>query len=385
MTNYDVVIIGAGASGLWAGRIALGRGKRVAFLEMGKRPARKVAISGGGHCNITNADANYIRYFGKNPDFVRSALSVLAPSDVLNWARMHNLSFYEKTSGRFFCKNGASAVVDALMNDVRGADFFWETNVSNVKKENDFFFTETNQGVFKSNAVIVATGGTSFESTGVSDTGFKIAKSFGHKIIPVRPALCALAFKYFPSEFSGISVPAKIKIGSDTIVDDLLFTHFGIGGPATYRASVRDIKDGIYINIVPDIDLLKVLGDAKHLNGRKKLSTTLADFLPVRIAKWAAGENDKNIADLNKETINTVVKQVQNIFIPIENIKYHSLISAEVIRGGIDTHDISSKTMESKICRGLFFAGEVIDIAGDLGGFNLHWAWASGHAAGTHA
>ncbi len=385
MKVYDIIIIGAGASGLWAARTALARGKTVAILEMKNSAARKVAISGGGNCNITNTDANYTRYFGKNPNFVRSALSALTPNDILEWARGHKLSLYEKTPGRFFCKNGASAVVDALMHDASGSDFFWDTNVQNVKKENDVFITETCHGIFKSKSVIVATGGTSFGTLGVSDIGFKVAKSFGHKIVPVRPALCAMSFKYFPTDFSGVSVVSEIKIGKQKIIDDLLFTHFGIGGPAAYRASVRDITDGLYINLAPDIDLRAMLNDAKHINGRKKLSTVLAEILPTRVAKWIAGDTDKNIADLNKDLINLIAEKTQNIFIPVHDIKYHNLQSAEVIRGGVDTENISSKTMESKLCSGLFFAGEVIDIAGDLGGFNLHWAWASGHTAGTYA
>jgi predicted Rossmann fold flavoprotein len=271
------------------------------------------------------------------------------------------------------------------MHDASGSDFFWDTNVQNVKKENDVFITETYHGIFKSKSVIVATGGTSFGTLGVSDIGFKVAKSFGHKIVPVRPALCAMSFKYFPTDFSGVSVVSEIKIGKQKIIDDLLFTHFGIGGPAIYRASVRDITDGLYINLAPDIDLRAMLNDAKHINGRKKLSTVLAEILPTRVAKWIAGDTDKNIADLNKDLINLTAEKTQNIFIPVHDIKYHNLQSAEVIRGGVDTENISSKTMESKLCSGLFFAGEVIDIAGDLGGFNLHWAWASGHTAGTYA
>lgn len=384
--KYDIIIIGAGASGLWAARSALMREKKVAILEMCDAPGRKVAISGGGQCNITNTAADYTRYFGKNPRFVRSALTALKPADILNWAESHKLKLYEKTPGRYFCKNGAVAVVDALMYDARNANIFWNTNVIGARRQDDLFYIDTSAGVFQAGSLVIATGGTSFGSVGVSDGGLKIAKYFGHKIIPVRPALCAMAFKYFPADFAGISTKAEIKIGKYILCDDLLFTHFGIGGPLAYRASLHNITDNIVINLIPETNLFEILMSAKQSQGRKKLSTILSKFLPIRIAKWIAGTyDDKNIADLNKDTIKSVVSRTQNIVIPGAAIKYHNMQSAEVVRGGVATDDISSKTMESKLCPGLFFAGEVIDIAGDLGGFNLHWAWASGHVAGTHA
>ena len=385
MKQYDVIIIGAGAAGLSAAAMATRRGRTVAVLDMGKTPARKVMASGGGNCNITNTDANRNRYFGENPDFVRGALSRVKPTDIIEWASEHNINLYQKTPGRYFCADGAEAVVHALMHDAGAAHFLYNTNVTGVTKTDARFYIQTNNAEYIAQSVIVATGGTSFGTLGVSDTGWKIAKSFGHKIIPVRPALCALDVVGATPDLAGISVPVRITIDKHSIEDYLLFTHRGIGGPATYRASVTDMNDDLHINFLPQIDILTVLRDAKRTNGRKSVINILATYMPQRVSKWIAGDNGRNIADIKDTDIINIANRISNTTIPRDKIKYNSIASAEVVRGGVDTRDISSKTMESKLCDGLFFAGEVIDIAGDLGGFNLQWAWASGRVAGENA
>lgn len=386
MSVYDIIIIGAGAAGLSAARVAIADNKKILILEMSNTPARKVEISGGGRCNITNLAVNYDRYFGGNPRFVQSAISKVKPTDILSWANKHNLHpVEEKTYGRFFCDAGANAVKNALLCDIKLEQIIYNTKVTEINKQDDLFCVLADDNKYYSKSVIVATGGTSFDSVGVSDIGYKIAKHFGHKIVPVRPALCAIKTKYFPSDFSGISVPVEISIEKNKIRDDMLFTYFGIGGPAAYRASLYDINTGIYINLLPDIDIANVLINAKSTNGRKTISSILSGYLPVRIAKWIVNEDTRHIADIKNDEIKTVAHNIHKIFIPKEDIKYYTLKSAEVVRGGVSTDEISSKTMESKLCKNLFFVGEVLDIAGDLGGFNLHWAWASGIVAGQFA
>ena len=187
------------------------------------------------------------------------------------------------------------------------------------------------------------------------------------------------------SDFSGISVPAEIQIEKNKIYDDLLFTHMGIGGPAAYRASLYNLDNGITINLLPKTNLMSVLANIKRSNGRKQISTVLSEYLPSRIAKFIAQNDTRNIADIKNTDLEQFVTNVSNIYIPADNLKLHSMASAEVVRGGISTKDISSKTMESKLCAGLYFTGEVLDITGDLGGFNLQWAWASGFVAGKNA
>lgn len=381
MKKYDVIIIGAGAAGLSAAISALDLGKRVLVLEMGSSPARKVAASGGGRCNITNADVKFDRYFGTNPDFVRGALSRVTPDDILSWCKKHRLELEEKTTGRYFCADGAMAVVNALMNDAKQATIKYNTNITDIKKIDNLFIVND----FVAKSVIVATGGTSFATLGVSDAGMKIATGFGHKIVPVRPALCALKIAGAQSELAGISLDAEIKIGKKVLRDSMLITHFGIGGPLAYRASLYDLSNGFYLNLMPKVDVLQFLKDKKKQSGKKNLSSVLAEQLPQRIAKLIANKDVRNIADMPDKELEKIAQKISNYFVGGEKISWHGLSSAEVVRGGVDTREISSKTMESKLCSGLFFVGEVLDIAGDLGGFNLHWAWASGHIAGMCA
>ena len=381
MKRYDVIIIGAGAAGLSAAAVATARGRRVAVFDMGDAPARKVQQSGGGNCNITNMAAGRDRYFGQNPDFVRGALSRVSPTNILAWAQRHNLKPFEKDAGRYFCAAGAGAGVSALMQDAGAADFYWNTQINDIKKEKELFYV--NQ--YCAPSVIVATGGISFDRLGVSDTGYKIAKSVGHKIVPVRPALCALALDGWTSELAGISLDAEITIGRNIVRDAMLFTHVGIGGPAAYRASLYDLDAGIRINVMPNIDVYELLRAAKQTQGRKTVAGVLAEYVPARVAKWIAGEDGRNVADIKDAEIKSFATKANNLCFARNQIKYHSMHSAEVVRGGVSVDEISSKTMESKLCRGLFLVGEVLDIAGDLGGFNLQWAWASGRVAGENA
>ena len=381
LSRYDVIILGAGAAGLSAAGVLVARGKRVVVFDMGKTPGRKIMASGGGRCNITNLAVRYDRYFGMNPDFVRGAISRVSPRDIVEWADSHNIKLVEKSAGQYFCADGAGVVLNALMDDACGADFVYDMPVSKVEKSANGFVV--NGCVAKS--VIVATGGTSFGALGVSDAGYKIAKDFGHKIVPVRPALCALSFDGGASDLAGISLDAQIKIGKNIVRDSLLFTHFGIGGPAAYRASLYDVHVGICVDLLPGVDVLGELRKAKMIQGKKSVAGVLGQWLPARIAKWIAGDDVRNIADIKDSEIVLIAERVSKIYISGDKIKYHGLSSAEVVRGGVDTNDVSSKTMESKLCPGLFFAGEVLDVAGDLGGFNLHWAWASGRVAGENA
>ncbi|MBP5364150.1 MAG: aminoacetone oxidase family FAD-binding enzyme [Alphaproteobacteria bacterium] len=383
MKIYDIIILGGGASGLFAAAYAVKHGFSVAIIDMGGKLARKVAVSGGGRCNFTNTAVAPDCYFGNNTNFVRGALARFTPNDMLEWARAHKLKIVEKARGQYFCENGANSVVQALISDTRGTDIFTSTNVVDVEKNDNIFTVKTNHGSFACPKLIVATGGTSFETVGVSDIGHKIAKKFGHKIVPVRPALCAIATHAFSDELMGISLPVAITVGRTVIRDDMLFTHFGIGGPAVYRTTVRDIDKQITINLCPDTNIYDFLRQSKQTDGKKTVATILSQKLPVRVAKWIGSNTNTHIADLRDSDLKNIANRINNIVIPSSDIKYHNLASAEVVRGGVDTADISSKTMESKLCSGLYFIGEVLDIAGDLGGFNLHWAWASGFTAGN--
>lgn len=385
MQKYDVIIIGGGAAGLTAARCAVARGRRTPVLDMGTAPARKVAASGGGRCNFTNDAAARNRYFGENPDFVRGALSRVTPADVLDWARTHNIKWTEKTPGQYFCATGAGDIVRALVADVGAGRIMQHVNVSDVQFADGFFSVTTNGGTFKSTSVIVASGGITFPVLGVSDIGYKIAKSFGHRIVPIRPALCAIKTDMFSSDLAGISIPVDVSVAGESFSDSLLFTHSGVGGPAIYRATVRNNDGDIIINLMPGMDTFELLRTARRTTGRKSVPTILSEYIPLRVARWIVRDAaDKNIADLRDVTLRQIAAHINRIIIPRDAYKYHGTPSAEVTRGGVATDAVSSKTMESKLRPGLFFAGEVLDIAGDLGGFNLHWAWASGTVAGQN-
>lgn len=385
MKKYDVIIIGGGAAGMMAAAGLAQRGRRVAMLDMGTTPGRKVAASGGGRCNITNMNANHTRYFGKNVNFVRSALANTKPGDILDWMTTHNLSVTEKAPGQYFCVQGANAVVATLMDDADGVDIKCETIVQDTEFINNQFTIQTNRGNFIADSVIIASGGTSFGVLGVSDIGHKIAKKFGHKIIPLRPALCGMAVQDFDPDLAGVTTEVEIKVGREIIADSLLFTHFGIGGPAVYRASVRDFDDGIMINFCPGKDIAQIMRDAKRTMGKKSVAGVLELYMPRRLARYFAQNDERRIADMPDKDILKIANSVSQFKIDAGNIKLHNLQSAEVVRGGVSTDKISSKTMESQLQPGLFFVGEVLDIAGDLGGFNLHWAWASARVAAKYA
>lgn len=381
MKIFDTIIIGAGAAGLMAAIQLTQRKKSVLILDMGDNPARKVAISGGGNCNFTNMRAEHTHYFGKNPRFVMSALSQFSPRDTLNWVKSHDIEYVEKEPGRYFCKNGANEIVNGLLCDIGNTPIKYNTNVIDLEKTGDIFVMKTDNGVFNALSVIVATGGVSYPHLGVSDIGQKIAKKFGHKIEPIRPALCAIKTKSFGTDLAGISLPVEITVGKQKIADNLLFTHFGIGGPAVYRATVINSKEMV-INFAPEIDAFETLKNVKQKNGKKSVSNIIATILPNKLAHFLC-DDTRNIADIRDSELKQIANTINHF--EINDGTAIGFQSAEVMIGGISTDKISSKTMESVLCAKLYFVGEVLDVAGDLGGFNIQWAFSSGFVAGNNA
>ncbi|MBO7042599.1 MAG: aminoacetone oxidase family FAD-binding enzyme, partial [Alphaproteobacteria bacterium] len=320
-------------------------------------------------------------YFGKNPRFVMSALSQFSPTDTLNWVKHHNIKFIEKEPGRYFCKNGAEEILNALLSDIKNTPIKYNTNVTDIDKQNDIFTIKTNTGDFFASSVIIASGGISYPHLEVSGIGHIIAKKFGHKIEPVRPALCAIKTKAFDSALSGISLGAEIIVDKRKIVDDLLFTHFGIGGPAVYRASLINPKEMI-INFAPNKDAFEFLKSMKQTNGKKSVTGAIGEILPNKLARFLC-DDTRNIADFKDSELKQIANKINHF--QITDGTAIGFQSAEVTLGGVSCDKISSKTMESKLCSGLYFAGEVMDITGDLGGFNIQWAFSSGFVAGANA
>ena len=382
MKTYDAIIIGAGAGGLMAAIQLYKRKKSVLIIDMGDAPARKIAVSGGGNCNFTNFKADYTHYFGKNPRFVYSALAQFSPKDVLDWVKSHNIEYIEKEPGRFFCKNGSQDIINALVHDIGNTEIKYNTDLLDVEKINDVFTVKTTNGNFYTTSVIIATGGVSYPNLCVSNIGHIIAKKFSHKIEPIRPGLCAIKTNAFSADLAGISLPVEIKINRNIIKDDLLFTHFGIGGPAVYRASLFNSKE-MTINFVPNTDVFEILKSAKQTNGKKSITNIIAGILPNKLAHFLSHNDVRNIADCKDSELLKITNNIKQF--TVSDAVAIGMQSAEVTVGGISTEKISSKTMESQNCDGLYFVGEVIDIAGDLGGYNLQWAFASGYVAGLNA
>ena len=377
MNTFDIIIIGAGASGLMAAARATASGKTVCIIDMGPTPARKVLVSGGGKCNFTNTRADYKHYFGQNPEFARGALARWTPADTIDWVKSHKIKIHEKSPGQYFAES-AEKIIGALLQDAKHAKIIPDKRVESVQKTDDKFTIQCADGTkVRAKKLVVATGGISYANMGTSDVGYKIAKQFGHKIIPPRPALCAIKSDIFSPELSGVSLPVEIKIGKEKILDDMLFTHFGLGGPAIYRATVRNIENGFTINLLPDTNVFDWLRKQKQTNGKKQIKTILATKLPERVAEFLRNDT-KNIADWRDTELQNLTKKITEI--NLAKITLQTFNSAEITRGGVDTTKISSKTMESKLCHELYFIGEVLDIAGDLGGYNLQWAWASAQA-----
>ncbi len=381
MKIYDCIIIGAGAAGLKAA--AQIQNKNCLILDMGNTPARKINVSGGGRCNFTNDAAKSDRYFGQNPNFAKSALAQVKSIDILNWVKSHGLGWVEKSAGQYFCSTNAGDITAALLSDCKNTTIKTDIFVTDITKQDDVFTIHTDKGLFYSKTAIIATGGISYPSLTVSDIGYKIAKSFGHKIIPPTPGLVGLKTDLFSPELSGISMPVEIKINKTVIADSLLFTHFGIGGPVTYRISNHKVEENdLFINFLPDTNVYDWLISAKGSNGKKSLQNILSQKLPQNFVKLLLSENTVNIADYKNSEIREISNDINNFCMPRGSLKRRGINSAEVTLGGVSTDEISSKTYESKLCPNLYFAGEVIDIAGDLGGFNLHFAFASGTVAG---
>lgn len=385
--NFDVIIIGAGASGLSCAISALRNGKSVAILEHNGMSLKKVAISGGGKCNFTNINTDYSHYLSENPHFVISALKQFTPQNFIDLLHSYKIKFYEKAQGQLFLSSSSQAIMDMLMKEAKKANFFYKTEIKNISKENNFFTIATTNQVLQSKSLVVATGGMSYPNIGASDLGYKIAKQFGLKIIPYRPALVPfnLDNELLKDVYKlrGISVNAQISCNNFSIKESILFTHFGLSGPGILQISSYWHKDEeIIINLLPDVDLYQKLLSLKNSSQKKKLKKIIGEYFPERLVEFLVNDNDVFIAEASNKTLQKIADKVNNWKVIPTSTRGFDV--AEVTSGGVDTNEISSQTMEAKKVSGLFFVGEVLDVTGQLGGYNLQWAWSSGFAAGKN-
>lgn len=384
--NFDVIIIGAGAAGLMCAIEAGKRGRKTLVIEHNSKIGRKIEISGGGRCNFTNINTCAENFISANPNFCKSALARYTPADFISLVKKHGIAFYEKKLGQLFCKESSRQIINLLLDECQDAKvtILLNCRVEAVKK-NDLFQLETNQGAFECESLVIASGGLSIPKIGATDFGYEIAKQFGLNIIETRPALVPLVFS--KSEFesfknlSGVSFDSIVRFGKREFRENVLFTHKGLSGPAILQiSSYWKPHEEISINIVPEENTLEMLKESR--NGKQHLTSLLSRYLPNRLAQTfnETYAPQKPLHQWKQKEIERIATLLNDWRIPfIETAGYGK---AEVTLGGIDTKELSSKTMESNRMKGLYFIGEVVDVTGWLGGYNFQWAWASGFAAG---
>lgn len=395
MHAFDVVIVGAGAAGLFCAGIAGQRGLNVLVLDHSPKVAEKVRISGGGRANFTNRDIDvrqpHRHFVGENPPFCRSALSRYAPADFIALVQRHGIPFHEKHKGQLFCDRSAGDLIDMLLAEcASGGVTHWQPcGVKAVRVAGDGGYElDTERGTVRTGKVVVATGGLSIPAIGATDFGYRIARQFGLRTVEPRPGLVPLTFDgagWAPyADLSGLALPVEISTGprkTRTVFrEDLLFTHRGLSGPAVLQiSSYWQPGTHVHINLAPEVDLPAALAEAKQ-RSRKRLANELAQWVPSRLADaWVAQDGDwqRPVAECSDKALARLAERLTRWeLVPTGTEGYRK---AEVTLGGVDTRDLSQQTMESKQ-PGLYFIGEVVDITGWLGGYNFQWAWSSAHA-----
>ena len=388
-TTYDAIIIGAGAAGLMAAIHAGASGKKVLIIEHTAKIGEKIRISGGGRCNFTNLNTTSKNFLCQNPHFVKSALSQYTQSDFINLVESYNIPYHEKTLGQLFCDGSSKQIINMLLDECKKYHVTIQTecSVTDISKTAKFNL-ETNLGNFSCNALIIATGGLSIPKIGASDFGYRIAKKFGHNIIPTKPALVPLTvpeeqLEWF-MQLRGVSNHSVVTYDKINFEEAILFTHKGLSGPAILQISSYMNKfenEKVSINLLPKLDLEQQFINDK--NSKQTPANYLKQYLTNRLVDNFALLNDdfnQAITDLSKAKLLNITKSIHNFEAPINGSEGY--LKAEVTTGGIDTNELSSKTMESKKTPGLYFVGEVVDVTGWLGGYNFQWGWSSGAAAG---
>ncbi|MDD2701815.1 MAG: NAD(P)/FAD-dependent oxidoreductase [Sideroxydans sp.] len=385
----DVLIIGAGAAGLMCALTAARRGRSVVLIDHANKLAEKIRISGGGRCNFTNLNIKPDNYLSGNPHFCRSALARFTPQHFIAMLEKHGIAYHEKTLGQLFCDDGSEAIIAMLKSECDAAGVRWSMPCS-VEQINhaDGFSVLTSRAAYRAASLVIATGGLSIPKIGATPFGYKIAEQFHVPMTKLKPGLVPLSFH--PEEWgayadlSGVSLEAVVSFGKQNFRENLLFTHRGLSGPAILQiSSYWEHGLPLSIDLLPDHDLHVIL--MKQRASKMLLSNFLTQYLPKRLAEIIATNWSENIP-LNQHSPKRLAALADKIkgwqITPTGTLGYSK---AEVTCGGVDTRALSSKTMECNDVAGLYFIGEVVDVTGQLGGYNFQWAWASGHAAGLSA
>lgn len=393
MKNFEVVIIGAGAAGLFCAIEAGKRGRKVLVLEKANKPGKKILMSGGGRCNFTNLNIHPNAYISHNPHFCKSALSRFTQEDFIQLVRSHQIPFYEKTLGQLFCENKSHEILNMLLWECEkvGVTILLSCETSQVERKNDSSFKITsNHGEYACESLIIASGGLSIPTMGAGPFGYKIAEQFGIPVWPTRAGLVPFTLnscnKEIYSELSGISVDSIVSNTRIQFRENILFTHRGLSGPAILQISSYWMPgETVTINLSPETDIFMQLKSEKGSGSVRKIKSILSESLPKRLLEKflpldMAETAVSNVADNHLKELATSINAW--VLKPNGTEGYRT---AEVTLGGVDCNSISSKTMETLNIPGLYFVGEVLDVTGWLGGYNFQWAWSSGWAAGQFA
>lgn len=391
LIHTDVLIIGAGAAGLMCAATAGYRGKKVTVVDMGKKPGRKILISGGGRCNFTNENATPDNYLCENPHFLKSALSRYQAQDFIELVERHGLEFHHKTLGQLFCDNSAQDLVDILLTecDWAGVNINLRNEVLSVEKQAEHFIVNTATHQYQCQSLVVASGGLTMPKLGATPIGYNIAEQFGLQVLPTMAALVPFTLQPKDKErfegLSGISVPTIVSSENNTsFKENILFTHRGLSGPAILQiSSFWRAGQSISINLLPDTPIEGLIAQWREFHPKKSLKNLLSTVLPKSFIEAMVSQ---------QEIIDKVINQLSNAEIAqLSDYLHHWQIkpngtegyrTAEVTLGGVATDELSSKTYESNKVKNLYFIGEVIDVTGWLGGYNFQACWSQGVACG---
>ncbi len=388
MENVDVLILGAGAAGLFCAGSALAQGRRALVLDHAARPGEKIRISGGGRCNFTNLATAPDRFLSDNPRFAASALARFRPQDFLTLVDAAGITWHEKAQGQLFCDGKATQIIDMLIRRMRGAELCLSASVGAITHEGGRFLVETGGARIAAGRLVVATGGKSIPKMGATGLSYDIARQFGLRLVETRAGLVPLTFAEqelaLCRPLAGVSVEARIAHGGGRFRDGLLFTHRGLSGPVILQiSSYWQPGEALEIDLSPDLDVAAELRRMRGEGGRIGVGGALSRILPERLAAAIAAEAglaEARLADQPNRVLDGLGRRVNGWVVrPVGTEGYRT---AEVTLGGVDTRDLDARSLEARQVPGLHFIGEGVDVTGWLGGYNFQWAWASADAAG---
>ncbi|EOC0056493.1 NAD(P)/FAD-dependent oxidoreductase [Cronobacter turicensis] len=389
MEQFDAIIVGAGAAGLFCAALAGQAGRRVLVLDNGKKPGRKILMSGGGRCNFTNLYVEPAAYLSANPHFCKSALARYTQWDFIDLVGKHGIAWHEKTLGQLFCDDSAEQIVAMLMAecDKGGVTVRLRSEVLEIARDDSGYTLTLNGGAAQTPKLVIASGGLSMPGLGATPFGYKVAEQFGLKVLPTRAGLVPFTLHKPLLEqiqtLSGVSVPAVVTADSGTVFrESILFTHRGLSGPAILQiSSYWQPGEWVTVNLLPDTDAGAFLDEQRVAHPNQSLKNTLAMLLPKRLVECL--QSLGQLPDVTLKQLNS--RQQQELLETLHGWRVQpngteGYRTAEVTLGGVDTHELSSRTMEARNVPGLYFIGEVVDVTGWLGGYNFQWAWSSAWA-----